>query len=94
VAIDRDDSDVRIPYRNTDGAEVPLPIGAEVVLFETYGHPAPTFVFEDAAPKMRFPTGSAIVQMYPNVSFFRKLAAGGVNLQVAYAGDLPYAVVR
>jgi hypothetical protein len=35
LAIDPDDTDAGVPYRNSDGSELPLPVGAKVALFES-----------------------------------------------------------
>lgn len=94
LAVDTNDDDVRVPYRNSDGSELPLPVGAEVVLFETHGHPTPTILFEDTAPKTAFPAGSVIVQLYPATQFFRRLQSSGLHFRTLVAGRIPYIVVQ
>jgi hypothetical protein len=94
VAFDRDDDDVRIPYNNSDGSALPLPISAETVLFETQEHPSPTFLYEDEVAKTTFPSGSVIVQLQPNPGFYSDLKAAGLRLRVATANEIAYATVE
>jgi hypothetical protein len=93
VAVDRDDDDVRIPYKNSDGSEFPLPIAAETILFETQGRRSPTFLFEDEATNTSFPPGSVIVQLYSSPRFFAYLQSRGLSLRTGVAGGIQYAVV-
>ncbi len=93
VAVDRDDDDVRIPYKNSDGSEFPLPIGAETILFETQGRRSPTFLFEDEAAKTSFPPGSVIVQLYSSPQFFPDMRARGLRFRIDVAGGVQYAMV-
>ena len=94
VAFDRDDDDIRIPYNNSDGSGLPLPISAETVLFETQEHPSPTFLYEDQVAKTTFPSGSVIVQLQPNPEFYSDLKAAGLRLRVATANEIAYATVE
>ena len=94
VAFDRDDDDVRIPYNNSDGSGLPLPISAETVIFETQGHPSPAFLYEDEVAKTTFPSGSVIVQLQPDPEFYSDLKAAGLRLRVATASEITYATVE
>lgn len=94
VAVDRGDDDVRIPYKNSDGSDFPLPIAAETILFETQGRRSPAFLFEDEAARTSFPPGSVIVQLYSSPRFFADLQTRGLRLQTGVAHGIQYAVVQ
>jgi 4-amino-4-deoxy-L-arabinose transferase-like glycosyltransferase len=94
VAFSRDDDDIRIPYNNSDGSCLPLPISAETVLFETQGHPTPTFVYEEEVAKTTFPSGSVLVLLEPDVKFYSKLKGAGLKLKVATSSEITYATLE
>ena len=93
VAFSRNDDDVRIPYDTSDGSRLPLPISAETVLFETQGHPAPTFLYEEEVEKTTFPSGSVLVLLEPDPKFYSHLKAGP-KLKVATTSEITYATVE
>jgi len=93
VAFSRYDDDIRIPYNNPDGSERPLPISAETVLFETQGHPTPTFVCEEEVEKTTLSRGGVLVLLEPDPNFYSHLKKAGPKFKVVTAGEITYATV-
>jgi hypothetical protein len=93
VAFSRNDDDVRIPFNTSDGSRLPLPVSAETVLFETQGHPAPTFLYEEEVEKTTFPSGSVLVLLQPDPKFYSHLKAGP-KLKVTTTSEITYATVE
>lgn len=94
MLVDRDDTDMRMTYKNPDGSVVDAPYSVETVRLETRKHRLPTFLYEDEAAQRRFPRGSVLVQLYPSTDFFPKLQAAGVHLHTAVMDGVPYAVIE
>jgi hypothetical protein len=95
VAMDRDDDDVRIPYKNQDGSEIPLPITGETVLFGVGGTEPPTFLFEDEVGQRRPAPGSVIVQLYYSRDFESELQKRGLHFHTGVGGEgVHYVVVE
>jgi hypothetical protein len=94
VAFSQDDDDIRIPYDNPDGSRLPLPISAETVLFETQGHPTPTFLYEEEVEETPFPSGSVLVLLQPDPEFYSSLEGAELRLKVATTSEITYATVE
>ncbi len=94
MAVDRDDDDLRLDYRNANGSQLALPYTGGIVVLETRQRRIPVFLFEDEAAHTQFPAGSVLVQMYPSEDFFAKLQAAGVPLHTAVMDGVPYAVIE
>jgi hypothetical protein len=94
VAFSQDDDDIRIPYDNPDGSRLPLPISAETVLFETQGHPTPTFLYEEKVEETTFPSGSVLVLLQPDPEFYSSLEGAELKLKVTTASEITYGTVE
>jgi 4-amino-4-deoxy-L-arabinose transferase-like glycosyltransferase len=93
VAFSREDDDIRIPYNNLDGSAVLLPISAETVLFETQGHPTPTFLCEDEVEETTLSRGGVLVLLEPDPRFYSHLKKAEPKFKVVTAGEMTYATV-
>jgi hypothetical protein len=94
MAVDRDDDDLRLDYRNARGTEIALPYTGGIVVMETRRERVPIFLFEDEVSHTQFPPGSVLVQMYPSEDFFAKLKAQGIPLHTGVMDGVPYAVIE
>jgi 4-amino-4-deoxy-L-arabinose transferase-like glycosyltransferase len=95
VAVDRDDDEIRIPYKNGDGSELPLPVTAETTLFAAGAAEPPAFLFEDEVGHRHLAPGSIIVQLYYSPEFDSELQNQGVHFRTGVGSQgVHYVVVE